>query len=559
MKITFGKALDGTELRAANDSLSEIVCGPLRLMEILETQLGLKRKPVSDVARVFQFVKVLETLATIKPRFYSASFEKDQLSVSETLLHWRDSLVLDGWNGTANGSSNRLHDLADINAALKDATVPGQPDRLVAIRDSLLHRNHGVGEIVVVDPPTAFSRLWGEVLTKLCAKFRIPEKGLGAIHNEQQTDLQQVVSAFGSTSLEKIKWQNDGTVIQFSAYSEFTLAHMATELLRENSKEACTLIAENNCGPLDDVLIAADQASLGVHSTSLARPIPQLLLLALRLCWKPLNPLHLLEFLTHPDTPVEFHLRNELSRALVECPGIGGPKWLAAIEGVKEIYKTKPVEEAKRLLRRLENDLAEWIDVSKYEARSGSPGSELANRCQRIAKWARQQNIREQEQDDFAKASLFQCLAAQATELGAALRETDRATQCQLERLIKRVSGSGWTSPKIRELGHCHRISSPAACVESADIVLWWNFSEPQSPVLPHWTTSEVEELRRRGAEIPSAASILAVESAQWLRPIWAARKKLMLFSPRQRNGEPVVWCSTNDGTSCRNMPGAWD
>jgi hypothetical protein len=101
---------------------------------------------------------------------------------------------------------------------------------------------------------------------------------------------------------------------------------------------------------LDDVLIAADQASLGVHSTSLARPIPQLLLLALRLCWKPLNPLHLLEFLTHPDTPVEFHLRNELSRALVECPGIGGPKWLAAIEGVKEIYKTKPAEEAKRLI-----------------------------------------------------------------------------------------------------------------------------------------------------------------------------------------------------------------
>jgi hypothetical protein len=541
MKITFGHALDGTESRTANGSIGNLVCGPLRLMETLETQLGLKRKPVSDVARIFQFVKVLETLAGNKPRFYSASFEKDQLSVSETLLHWRDSLMLAGWNGTANCSSRRLHDLADINAALKNAALPGQPDRLVAIRDSLVQRNHGVEEIVVVDPPTAFSRLWCEILTILCAKFRIPEKGFGAIHNEQQTDLQKLASALGATSPETIKWQNDGSVIQFSAYSEFTLAHMTTELLQENAKEACTLVAENDCGPLDDVLITADQASLGVHSTSLARPIPQLLLLALRLCWKPLNPLHLLEFLTHPDTPVEFHLRNELSRALVECPGIGGPKWLAAIEGVKKIYKTKPADEAKRLLPRLENDLAEWIHVSKYEARSGSPGQELANRCQRIAKWARQQNIRQQEQDDFAKASLFQCLAAQAAELGAALQETDKVTQCQLERLIKRVSGSGWTSPKIRELGHCHRLSSPAACLEPADIVLWWNFSEPQTPVLPHWTSSEIEELRKHGAEIPSAASILAVESAQWLRPIWAARKKLMFFTPRQRNGEPVV------------------
>jgi hypothetical protein len=541
MKITFGHALDGTELRPGNNSLSDIVCGPLRLMEILETQLGLKRKTVSDVARIFAFVKVLGTLVGNKPRFYSASFEKDQLSVSETLLHWRDSLMLAGWNGTANGSSKRLQDLADINAALKDAALPGQPDRLVAIRDSLFQRNHGVEEIVVVDPPTAFSRIWGEILTKLSATFSIPEKDLDAIQNKQQTDLQQLAHALGSASPEKIKWQNDGTVIQFSGYSEFTLAHMATELLRANAKETCTLIADNDCGPLDDVLIAADQASLGVYSTSLARPIPQLLLLALRLCWKPLNPSHLLEFLTHPDTPVEFHLRNELSRALVECPGIGGPKWLAAIEGVKEIYKTKPAEEAKCLLPRLENDLAEWIHVSKYEARSGSPGPELANRCQRIAKWARQQNIREQEQDDFAKASLFQCLAAQAAELGTALQETDKVTQCQLERLIKRVSRSGWTSRKIRELGHCHRINSPAACVEPADVVLWWNFSEPQTPELPYWTSSEVEELRRHGAEIPSAASILAVESAQWLRPIWAARKKLMFFTPRQRNGEPVV------------------
>jgi hypothetical protein len=541
MKIIFGKALDGTELRPANDSLGGIVCGPLRLVEILETQLGLKRKLVGDVARIFQFIKVLEAVARNKTRFYSTSFGKDQLSVSETLLNWRDSLVSAGWNGNANGSSKRLHDLADINAALMDAALPGQPDRLVAISNSLAQRNHGVEEIIVVDPPAAFSRLWIEILTKLSAKFRIPEIGFGAIHSEQQTDLQQLARALGSTSLEKIKWQNDGTVIHFSAYSEFTLAHMATELLRENSKETCTLVAKNNCGPLDDVLIAADQASLGVHSTSLARPIPQLLLLALRLCWKPLDPLHLLEFLTHPDTPVEFHLRNELSRALVECPGIGGPKWLAAIEGVKEIYKTKPADEAKSLIPRLEKDLAEWIHVSKYEARSGSPGPELANRCQRIAKWARQRNIREQEQDNFAKASLFQCLAAQAAELGSALQETDNVTQCQLERLIKRVSGSGWTSPKIRELGHCHRLSSPAACVESADIVLWWNFSEPRPPALPHWTSSEVEELRRHGAEIPSAASILALESAQWLRPIWAARKKMVFFTPRQRNGEPVV------------------
>ena len=129
--------------------------------------------------------------------------------------------------------------------------------------------------------------------------------------------------------------------MQFSAYSEFTLAHMAARLLRDISKDSHVLIAESDCTVLDDVLIAGDQSSLGVHPTSLARPIPQLLLLALRLCWKPLNPLHLLEFLTHPNCPVEFHLRSELSRVMVECPGVGGPKWIEAIEAVKKIYQTK--------------------------------------------------------------------------------------------------------------------------------------------------------------------------------------------------------------------------
>ena len=130
MKITFGQALDGTELLAQSNSMGNVVYGPLHLTDILETQLGLKRKSVSEIARVFQFVKVLEKLAESKQRFYSTSFEKDPLAVSEVLLNWRDSLVLTGWNGMVDGNSQRLRDLADMNVALKESVALGQPDRL---------------------------------------------------------------------------------------------------------------------------------------------------------------------------------------------------------------------------------------------------------------------------------------------------------------------------------------------------------------------------------------------------------------------------------------------
>src|SRR5580692_11841169 len=165
MKITFGQALDGTELWAVNNSIGDVVCGPLRLTEILETQLGLKRKSVTEITRIFQFVKVLEKLAANKPRFYSTSFEKDPLAVSEALLHWRDSLALAGWNGMIDGSSQRLRDLADMDAALKTTVVMGQPDRLMAIDEGLNHRSHCIETITVVDPPSSFPLLWRNILT----------------------------------------------------------------------------------------------------------------------------------------------------------------------------------------------------------------------------------------------------------------------------------------------------------------------------------------------------------------------------------------------------------
>lgn len=541
MKITFGHALDGTQLQGGSDSMGDMVCGPLRLVEILETQLGLRRKAVGEMTRIFQFVRVLEKLVGKKQTFYSTSFEKDPLGVSETLLHWRDSLILAGWNGIADGNSRRLRDLAEVNAALTEMVGPGQPDRIAAIHESLNHRDHCIESVIVVDPLFSFPLLWRLILIKLRVSFTAPEEYPRLKDEEDETDLKRLRDVLFSGSAEKIKLRNDGSVMQFSAYSEFTLAHMAAKILRDVSKEPHTVIADNDCTVLDDVLIATDQASFGVNPASLARPIPQLLLLALRLCWKPVDPLHLLEFLTHPNCPVEFHLRNELSRVMVECPGVGGAKWLGAIEAVKKIYHAKPEDEAKELFPRLEKDLAEWIHVSQYAPRVGAPGAEISAHCSRIAKWAKIRLINEKEQGDFAKASLFQSLATQASELTEAVKETETIAQCRLERLVRRVSGNGWSSSKIRELGHGHRVTSPGACIESVDTLIWWNFSEPERLALPHWTNSEIGELQKHGAEIPTAASILSDESSHWLNPFLCAQKKLVLCTPRQRNGEPVA------------------
>ncbi len=73
------------------------------------------------------------------------------------------------------GSSQRLRDLADVNATLKEAVALGQPDRLMAIHEALNHRSHCIETIIVVDPPSSFPLLWRNILTKLGATFQTRE------------------------------------------------------------------------------------------------------------------------------------------------------------------------------------------------------------------------------------------------------------------------------------------------------------------------------------------------------------------------------------------------
>src|SRR3984893_5559101 len=99
LKITFGLDLDGYQDLQPRDRFNESICGPQGFLRLLELRLGLASKPASAAARIVQYREFLQNAASIKERFYTASFAKDPLAVAETLLRWRDELVLAGWDG----------------------------------------------------------------------------------------------------------------------------------------------------------------------------------------------------------------------------------------------------------------------------------------------------------------------------------------------------------------------------------------------------------------------------------------------------------------------------
>src|SRR5271154_2728899 len=86
LKITFGLDLDGYQDLQPRDRFNESICGPQGFLHLLELRLGLASRPASPAARIVQYRELLQNAASIKKRFYTASFAKDPLAVAETLL-----------------------------------------------------------------------------------------------------------------------------------------------------------------------------------------------------------------------------------------------------------------------------------------------------------------------------------------------------------------------------------------------------------------------------------------------------------------------------------------
>src|SRR6185436_14085312 len=269
---------------------------------------------------------------------------------------------------------------------------------------------------------------------------------------------------------------------------------------------------------------------------SAARPIPQVLLLALRLHWQPLDPRALLEFLTHPVCPVTGFLRRRLADAVGESPGIGGPKWREAVEAAKDSAKSKPENDLaaqKEALRRIDDDLRDWLLVPRFDPAKGATGATVSECCARVTRWAAVQAAVSGATD--CEIEQFMALAALASELSELVCSLPTITRCELERLYHLVNSKGWVDRSIiPELGRVHCVANPAALIESVDTIVWWNFSEPSAPQRVPWTKAELKQLVAHGAQFPSAETAAVRENALWLRPLFAARKKLILVWPRQ-------------------------
>ena len=114
MKLRLGMHLDGQHGRAPANQAGVADVGPLGLLAILETQLGLVPPQGSPSERIVQYRDCLLKLDG-SSRFFHESLAADDFGTAASLLSWRDAWLLHGWTGEISTSgSQRLSDMADV-------------------------------------------------------------------------------------------------------------------------------------------------------------------------------------------------------------------------------------------------------------------------------------------------------------------------------------------------------------------------------------------------------------------------------------------------------------
>ena len=137
MIVHFGLDFDSALPEPAQNRIGSVTVGPVGLLAILETQLGLTLPEVSAAKRLVQYHSCLRRL-NAPARFYHNSFEADGLSVTRTLLGWRDLWYEAGWKGAFGGNLGpRLKDMSEVETEAEQVLAPCNGQRLQAVIEVL--------------------------------------------------------------------------------------------------------------------------------------------------------------------------------------------------------------------------------------------------------------------------------------------------------------------------------------------------------------------------------------------------------------------------------------
>ena len=548
MTINFGLQLDDAAFPLPTRTTGGVVnLGPQGLLHTLEDLLGLGGYPSkNEHLRIEQYRQALQAcLDQEEEAFFKRSFEADQLGCATALLNMRDELRLAGWSfEPTDDLPKRLKSIAGIEQQLKNMEqqlLPGFADRFCAVLQFLPDRDQQIEQLFLNEPeallPDHFQRLFKILRKKGVSVSPLPETTITG-----DSDLSQLkkIIARQSDSTGPVALKGDGSLIVLQAERETEAAAFIAKLIKHNPeyRPLCVIPEKNRA--LDNTLIQEGLPSMGILSSSNARPSLQILKLVTTFLWRPINPFKILEFVSLAVKPLDDELATLIAGLMARQPGINGESWFIAIRRFFEDLELRANFDRSIDVIKIREQYDFWFDRPRFDANGGVPKQEAIAVFSYLDNWA----FEEFEQKDRKNPS-FMVLSEQAKRVRDLLEtlpdSQNLLSQLELERIVRTIYEPPPVLFREKEVGHLPAIYHSSALIGATDKVLWWNFvrNEP-THFFSKWYKKELNYLNQAGLSIQSPQAQNKLQLWQAPRAIQHCTQQLLLVIPKKVNGTEV-------------------
>jgi len=505
-ELHIGRFTPSWPIQDCAPSWNRVVGGPDALLLWLETQLGLLAEPPTWSGRITEYAALLEgALGAV----FARSLAVDRWATSAELLARRDALLMAGWDRAAcEGLPRLICDMAAAEAGGRSLRA-GEAERLAAVVSALsCGRALPSHRCVLREAPEDWPLAWQPVLSLLSVEVSADPMASGDDGSLLRGIQDRILGADSSPAApdSSVRWVSASSVATAVEAVADALA-LAPELLSGTAvccEDAVVALR------LDRALARRGLPTMGAAHSSVFSPALQVLPLVLGLCYEPVDPGTLLEFVSLPLGPVPRRVGRRLAGALGRQPGLGSREWEAAVSELTSPEKDPGKKIAKRL--------TDWLDHPRVPHGSDLPAGLVAERCGKVAQWAigRATVKGEVGETEEGEIESLMALAAQAKVLGdLAGSQGGAISQPQLARLLEAAREGGLSlRPMAMAAGGPLLIRSLAELTTGVSRLIWIGLGTGDFPQSV-WSRSELAAIQDAGVALDDGLSTLRLLRAR--------------------------------------------
>lgn len=500
--------------------VGQVALGELGLIDLYETQLGIKQPESLSYKRKIDFLNALKS-ADNKNRFYSESLIVDPMAVAEHLLHLRDNLIESGWDKKPISGFQKISDLSEVEKSFNNHT--GKADRLIKISEALSKVDLPIS-VKVMDDLKILPMIWKKILSKS-----------SEVKLEKAPDLKNDLGKFLKLRKTESKADGDGSLRILIGRDPWESARFLSALLYQIPKtdwsKTVIIAPEKHRGILMNAMIAQGIPFGGNYTeVSYSRPALQILILALALNWEPKDPIVALSLLTIKGSPAWSGFRKTLIKTLDESLAVGGKTWTTALDEIAKVQIEKEENSEEKLkIEKRKDRIKDWFSAPSFSYEQGIPVKEITETCDRVSKWLRQMWILKKEPSFREASEISSLLSNLANNIGE-----ETITRERMLHLLTDAIGDGVSTQGIKaQANGIQVVSSPGSIVGSVNNLIWWDFSASTVRNFreEYFSKEESDVLNKSNILWPNPEELAIFSAKSWMRSLSNVNSKLLLVS----------------------------